>query len=320
MENFSIVRPVSLAAAMQSGGTFIAGGTDLVQLWENNVEQPRQVVDLDAVGSHDISVSADGLRLGALVTMAETAEHPAVKSGWPAISQALLLAASPQIRNMGTMGGNLLQRTRCGYFRDTGFACNKRAPGSGCPAIAGDNRDLAIFGGSEYCIATQPSDMPVALVALGASVVLQSAQGGRTIPLADLYRAPGDTPQRDTNLQPGEVIVAIVVPASPAAKRSAYLKVRDRTSYAFALAAAAVGLDMDGGTIRDARAAAGGVGVMPWRLPGVEAALRGQPASPEVLAAAAQHAGDGATPASENAFKVRLLQRTVLRALRSVAA
>ncbi len=320
MENFAIVRPASLAAATQSGGTFIAGGTDLIQLWQNNVEQPRQVVDLDAVGSHDISVGPDGLRLGALVTMAETAEHPAVRSGWPAISQALLLSASPQIRNMGTMGGNLLQRTRCGYFRDTGFACNKRAPGSGCPAITGDNRDLAIFGGSEHCIATQPSDMPVALVALGANVVLQSPQGGRTIPLADLYRAPADTPQRDTNLRPGEVIIAIVVPASMAARRSAYLKVRDRTSYAFALASAAVALDIDAGTIRDARAAAGGVGVMPWRLPSVEAALRGKPASPEVLSAAAQHAGDGATPASNNAFKVRLLQRTVLRALRSVAA
>ncbi len=319
MENFAILRPASLADAMQAGGTFIAGGTDLVQLWQNNVEQPRQVVDLDAVGSHDISVGPDGLRLGALATMAETAEHPAVKSGWPAISQALLLSASPQIRNMGTMGGNLLQRTRCGYFRDTGFACNKRAPGSGCPAIAGDNRDLAIFGGSAHCIATQPSDMPVALVALGATVVLQSPQGARTIPLADLYRAPGDTPERDTNLQPGELILAIVVPASAAAKRSAYLKVRDRSSYAYALASAAVALDIEAGTIRDARAAAGGVGVMPWRLPGVEAALRGKPLSPELLREAAQHAADGATPASNNAFKVRLLQRTVLRALRLVA-
>ncbi len=320
MENFSITRAASLTDAIRSGGTFIAGGTDLVQLWENNVEQPSQVVDLDAIGSHDISVGGDGLRLGALVTMAETAEHSAVKSGWPAVSQALLLSASPQIRNMGTMGGNLLQRTRCGYFRDPGFACNKRAPGSGCPAIAGDNRDLAIFGGSEHCIATQPSDMPVALVALGANVVLQGPQGGRTIPLAELYRAPGATPQRDTNLQPGELIIAIIVPASAAARRSAYLKVRDRTSYAFAVASAAVALDIHQGTIRDARAAAGGVGVMPWRLAGVEAALRGKPASPEVLAAAAQQASDGATPASQNAFKVRLLQRTVLRALRSVAA
>ncbi len=320
MENFAIVRPASLAAAMQSGGTFIAGGTDLIQLWQNNVEQPRQVVDLEAVGSHEISVGAGGLRLGALATMAEVAAHPAVKSGWPAISQALLLSASPQIRNMGTMGGNLLQRTRCGYFRDAAFACNKRAPGSGCPAIAGDNRDLAIFGGSAHCIATHPSDMPVALVALGASVVLQSPQGSRTLPLAALYRLPGETPNQETNLQPGEIILAITVPASPAAKRSAYLKVRDRSSYAYALASAAVALDIQAGTIHDARVAAGGVGVMPWRLPGVEAALRGQPASPEVLSAAAQHAGDGAAPASENAFKVRLLQRTVLRALRSVAA
>ncbi len=278
MQNFSLVRPsgiaAAIAAASQPGSTFIAGGTDLMQLWENNVEQASQVIDLEALPLHDISVGPEGLRLGALATMADVAADARVKAGWPMISEALLLSASPQIRNMGTMAGNLLQRTRCGYFRDAGFTCNKRRPGSGCPAIAGDNRELAIFGVSDHCIATHPSDMPVALIALDASVEVHGAAGLRTIPLSQLYREPGDRPQQDTNLAPGEVIASIIVPASAAAARSKYCKVRDRTSFAFALVSAAAGLEVEGGVIRDARVAAGGVGSMPWRLESVEAALR----------------------------------------------
>ena len=228
--------------------------------------------------------------------MAEVAAHDAVRNDFPMISQALLASASPQIRNMGTVGGNLLQRTRCGYFRDVGFPCNKRVAGSGCPALHGDNRELAIFGGSSQCIATHPSDMPVALMALDAEVEL-AAPGGKTrrLPLAHFYRAPGDTPQVETAMHPGELIVRVHVPAGAAAKNSCYVKVRDRNSFAFALVSAAVGLDIDNGTIRGARVALGGVGPMPWRLPRVEEALRGQRAEPAVFQAAAAKAGDGAS-------------------------
>ncbi len=325
MRSFNLVRPESmdaaLAAAHTDGAAFIAGGTDLMQLMKNDVAAPGTLVDLEKLNLRGIETTTQGLRLGALATMSAVAAHPAVRQGWPMISQALLLSASPQVRNMGTMGGNLLQRTRCGYFRDTGFACNKRDPGSGCPAIKGENRMLAVLGVSAHCIATHPSDMPVALMALDASVELRAADGGtRTLPLAQLYRLPGDTPHIETNLRPGELITAIVVPASDAARRSAYVKVRDRESFEFALVSAAVGLAVQDGVIQDARVGMGGVGTIPWRAPHVEAALRGRRLESNVLETAAAHAADGAEPATQNGFKLRLMQRTVLRALQTVAA
>ena len=325
MRSFNLVRPESmdaaLAAARTDGAAFIAGGTDLMQLMKNDVAAPGTLVDLEKLNLRGIETTTQGLRLGALATMSAVAAHPAVRQGWPMISQALLLSASPQVRNMGTMGGNLLQRTRCGYFRDTGFACNKRDPGSGCPAIKGENRMLAVLGVSAHCIATHPSDMPVALMALDASVELRAADGGtRTLPLAQLYRLPGDTPHIETNLRPGELITAIVVPASDAARRSAYVKVRDRESFEFALVSAAVGLAVQDGVIQDARVGMGGVGTIPWRAPQVEAALRGRRLESNVLESAAAHAADGAEPATQNGFKLRLMQRTVLRALQTVAA
>ncbi len=326
MHLFTLTHPAGIDAAVhaaQAGGAaYIAGGTDLLQLMKNDVEAPQTLVDLAALKLDGIGTTADGtLRLGALATMSKAAAHPTVRQGWPAISQALLLSASPQVRNMGTMGGNLLQRTRCNYFRDTGFACNKRDPGSGCPAIGGDNRNLAVFGVSEHCIATHPSDMPVALIALDARVELHGPQGAtRTIPLAELYVQPGDTPQTETTLRPGELIAAVLVPASAAAKRSAYLKVRDRASFAFALVSAAVGLEIENGTIRDARLAMGGVGTVPWRMETVEAELRGKKPTADVFEAAAVHAPEGAHAASENGFKLRLMQRVAARAFQSVAA
>jgi xanthine dehydrogenase YagS FAD-binding subunit len=286
-----------------------------------NVETPRQLVDVGPLQLATIDAGAAGLRLGALATMADVAAHPAVRSGWPAISEALLLSASPQVRNMGTMGGNLLQRTRCNYFRDTGFACNKRLPGSGCPAINGENRELAVFGGSEHCIATHPSDLPVALMALDATVHLQGAGGQqRDVELAEFYRLPGDTPQVETVLRPGELIIAITVPSSEAARRSHYLKVRDRTSFSFALVSAAVALEVRDGIVRDARVALGGVAPMPWRLRAVEAMLRDRSTDGDLLERAAAAAADGAHPHKQNAFKVALIRRTVLRALQTVAA
>ena len=325
MQSFTIDTPRTQSdagtAASARGAAYIAGGTDLMQLMKNNVIAPRRMVDIERLDLSAISADSHGLRLGATATMADVAAHPDVRRDWPAISQALLLSANPMVRNMGTMSGNLLQRTRCNYFRDTGFACNKREPGSGCPAIAGDSRDLAVMGTSDHCIATHPSDMPVALTALGARVELRAAGGGmRTIKLDEFYRLPGDTPHIESVLEPGELITAIVVPRTEAARASHYLKVRDRTSFAFALVSACVALDVRGGTIRQAGVAAGGVGTKPWRLPAVEDALRGKPVSDAALEAAAQRAGDGGKTTASNAFKVALLRRTVLRALHVATA
>jgi xanthine dehydrogenase YagS FAD-binding subunit len=253
--------------------------------------------------------------------MSDVGAHPAVRQRWPVLSQALLASASPQVRNMATMGGNLLQRTRCGYFRDTGFACNKREPGSGCPAINGENRMMAILGGSDHCIATHASDFAVALVALDASVELQGANGARrNVPVREFHRLPGDTPHIETVLAPGELITAIVVQDTPAARRSHYLKVRDRASFEFAVVAVAAGLQLENGTISDVRLAAGGVGTKPWHLPEVEATLRGKTLTPQLLREAALTAGQGAHTYRQNAFKLTLLRRSVLRALQTVAA
>ena len=326
MQAFTLTHPDSLDAALaagpKAGAKYIAGGTDLLQLGKDNVEAPTRLIDLEGLLPATITVAADGaLHLGALARMVDVANHPDVRNGWPALSEALLLSASPQVRNMGTMGGNLLQRTRCGYFRDTGFACNKRIPGSGCPAIPGESRNLGVVGVSDQCIATQPSDMPVALAAMDAAVLLQAPSGGaRTVPLTEFYRLPGNTPQIETNLIPGELITAIVVPASASARKSRYVKVRDRATFEFAVVSAAVALDVDQGNVRQVRVACGGVAHKPWRLPQVEAALHGRPATEANFQAASELAGQGATPTKQNAFKVKLMQRAVLRALQLAAA
>ncbi len=325
MQAFSLSQPASIDAATEAarnGGTkYIAGGTDLLQLMKDDVETPTRLIDLEALPLSGIRVGPEGLRLEAMARMSDVAAHPAVREGWPVVSEALLASASPQVRNMGTMGGNLLQRTRCGYFRDTGFSCNKREPGSGCPAIRGENRLLAILGGSEHCIASHPSDLAVALVALDTRLDLRGPDGARRqVALAEFHRLPGDTPQTETILAPGEMIEALTVPASPAARRSHYLKVRDRASFEFALVSAAVGLEVENGIVRDARVAAGGVGTKPWRLAKVEQALRGRPLSEDGLRDAAAKAGQGARPASQNGFKLILLRRTVFRALQTAAA
>jgi xanthine dehydrogenase YagS FAD-binding subunit len=325
MQSFHFVSPANvdaaLAAAATHGGKYIAGGTDLMQLMKDDVETPQRLVDLEPLSLTHIQTDNSSLRLEAMARMSDVAAHPVVRERFPVISEALLASASPQIRNMGTMGGNLLQRTRCGYFRDTGFACNKREPGSGCPAINGENRILAILGGSTHCIASHTSDLAVALLALDATVELRAPNGTlRSLPLRDFHREPGDTPQIETNLAPGEMIEAIVVPDTPAARRSHYLKVRDRTSFEFSLVSAAVAMQVDNGTIHDARVAAGGVGTKPWRLPEVEAALRNNKLNDQTLRTAAAQAGQGARPASQNGFKLTLLRRTVLRALQTVSA
>ena len=325
MQALDLIRPATLhdavAAAHGNGAKFIAGGTDLMQLLQDNVETPSRLVDLQRLGLTGVTDDEHGLRIEALARMSDVAAHPAVRERFPVVSQALLASASPQVRNMATIGGNLLQRTRCGYFRDTGSACNKREPGSGCPAIRGENRMLAILGTSEHCIATHASDLAVALLALDAEVELYRADAPpRRVPLAEFYRLPGDTPHVETVLAPGEIIAAVLVPASEAARNSHYLKLRDRASFEFALVSAAVALHAQDGVVQDVRVAAGGVATRPWRLPEVESALRGQRLHDDTLRDAATRAGEGAQAASQNGFKRTLLQRAVLRALHTVAA
>src|SRR3954464_4177259 len=312
MHPFTLERPRDLAAALASRARagrndapaeYIAGGTDMLQLLQEYVRRPERLVSLAGLLDNRIEVGAHGLRLGAAATMAEVAAHPAVIEQFPVISEALLNSASPQVRNQATMGGNLLQRTRCPYFRDVGYsACNKRAPGSGCPAIGGENRWHAVLGTSENCIAANASDLAVALVALDASVEVRGPGGQRTVPLTEFHRLPGDTPHVETVLEPGEVITAITVPASPMARRSHYLKVRDRASFEFAVVSAAVALDLDGARIRQARVAVGGVGTKPWRVPRVEAALAGASLHPAALRPAAALAAEGAQGHGHNDF------------------
>lgn len=325
MQAFTLHRPHSAAdavnAAQSPGSKYIAGGSDLMQLMKDNVELPTRLVDLDHVGLTGIHADDKGLRLEAMARMSDVAADPRVRQHWPVISEALLASASPQVRNMGTIGGNLLQRTRCGYFRDTGFNCNKRAPGSGCPAIKGESRMLAIFGVSDNCIASHASDLAVALTALDATLELRGGNGARRrVPLAEFYRLPGDTPHIETVLAPGEMIEAVTVPEAHAARNSHYLKVRDRASFEFALVSVAVALETNGGAIRDIRVAAGGVGVRPWRLPEVEGVLRNATLSDGALREASARAGVGAHPTEQNTFKLTLLRRTVLRALQTASA
>lgn len=311
MRPFELTAPATVEAAVASPGTFLAGGTTLVDLMKLNVLTPQHVLDINEVPLRGID-TADGLRIGALERMSDIAGHPGV---YPVISRALLLSASQQIRNMASIGGNLMQRTRCSYFRDVATPCNRREPGSGCPAISGANRMHAVLGTSDSCAATHASDVAVALVALDAKLRLVSATGTRTVELGSFYRLPGDTPEVENDLRPGELIAEVVVPRLDWASNSTYVKVRDRQSYEFALCSVAVALDVRDSRIVDARVAAGGVATVPWRLPGVEAALRGAPATLESFEAAAAVAADGATPLSGNGFKVSLLKRTVVRAL-----
>src|SRR5436309_7190841 len=330
MHPFTLQRPQNLSDALalraQAGrndahAEYIAGGTDMVQLLQEYVRRPERLVSLAGLLENRIDVGSQGLRLGAAATMAEVAAHPGVIEQFPVISEALLNSASPQVRNQATMGGNLLQRTRCPYFRDVGYsACNKRAPGSGCAALGGENRWHAVLGTSENCIAANASDVAVALVALDAAVEVRGADGRRTVPLIDFHRLPGATPHVETVLEPGEVIAAITVPANPAARRSHYLKGRDRASFEFAVVSAAVVLDMDGARIRQARVALGGVGTKPWRVPHVEAALAGASLDPAGLRSAAPLALEGAQGRGHNDFKIELMQRAIVRAVETAGA
>jgi xanthine dehydrogenase YagS FAD-binding subunit len=302
--------------ASHENARFLAGGTTLVDLMKHDIERPGHVIDINALPLTDVSAQPDGsLRVGAMVRNSDLAHHPLVRERFPVLSQALLAGASGQLRNMATTGGNLLQRTRCYYFRDGASPCNKREPGTGCGALHGHNRIHAVLGGSDHCIATHPSDMAVALMALDASVRVRGSNGDRTIPLADFYVLPGDRPDRENTLRTSELITAVDIPKLPFAKRSVYVKVRDRASYAFALASAAVALDHDGETIRDARIALGGVGTIPWRARGAESALRGQLMHADTYRAAAVAALAGAVPREHNAFKIELARRTIVRAL-----
>jgi xanthine dehydrogenase YagS FAD-binding subunit len=306
------------ATATGTQSAFIAGGTNLVDLMKIDVMDPKELVDINQLPMRGVALDNDGLKIGALEKMAYVAEHPEIMEHFPVISQALLKSASAQLRNMASIGGNLRQRTRCGYFRDVVMPCNKRIPGSGCPAFAGENRMHAILGVSNACCATHPSDLAVALVALDASINLQGPKGTRSIKLNDFYLLPEDTPDREHAIEPGELITGVIVPHTSWYRRSAYLKIRDRESYEFALCSAAVALDMDGLKIRDARIAVGGVGTKPWRLPEVAQALIGQRVGQETFEQAAEVATKGARPLSQNGFKVTLLKRTLTRALMHV--
>ncbi len=300
---------------------YLAGGTTMLDLMKLDVMRPQTLVDINALKKQYGSIEAkDGsLRIGALVTMAQAAAHPVVLRDYPVIAQTLKLAATAQLRNMASMGGNVLQRTRCMYFRDApGQPCNKREPGSGCAAIAGMNRQHAVLGTSDACIASYPGDLAQALIALDASIDVMGGESGkasRTLPFAQLHRQPGQTPNVETTLAPGELITAIVVPAGAHTRRSVYVKVRDRDSYQFAITSAAVALDMDGQTVREARIALGGVATVPWRAHEAEAALRGKAIDDESMAAAGQAAFKNASPQKHNAFKIELGQRTLARAL-----
>jgi len=305
----------SLAAA-DPRARYLAGGTTLVDLMKLDVETPTQLIDIARLSLTEIADLPDGgLRIGALVRNSDLAHNAAVRSRYPVLSLALLAGASGQLRNMATTGGNLLQRTRCAYFRDTSTPCNKRVPGSGCSAIGGYNRMHAVLGTSESCIATHPSDMAVALIALDARVHVRGSSGDRVIPLTELHRLPGEHPECETILELGELITAVEVPPLSFGARSTYLKVRDRTSYAFALASAAVALDLHGGVVREARVALGGVGTKPWRSREAESVLRGKRATRESYRVAAEAALAGAVAREHNGFKIELARRTLVRAL-----
>ncbi|MEH2068961.1 MAG: xanthine dehydrogenase family protein subunit M [Nostoc sp.] len=326
MQPFNYLRASDAAIAVRTANQdnqakFIAGGTNLLDLMKEGVETPQQLIDINDLPRSQIErLPNGGIRIGALARNSDVAYDANIQRQYPVLSEALLSGASPQLRNMATVGGNLLQRTRCYYFTDTGFsACNKRIPGSGCAAIAGYNRIHAIFGTSDCCIATHPSDMAVALTALDAVIHTQNANETRQMASADFYLLPGDTPDRETVLQPGELITAVELPPLPFAAGSHYLKVRDRASYDFALVSVAVALDIHNGTIADARIALGGVGTKPWKASAAEQVLIGAPANQSTFEAAAQATIRDAKPQEHNFFKVELLRRTLIQALAIVA-
>jgi xanthine dehydrogenase YagS FAD-binding subunit len=328
MKTFQLTRPKNNAEAVaavaksktaQQGADirFIAGGTTLIDLMKLNVEQPQNVVDVNRLSLEKIEASPDGgLTIGATVRNSELAWHPLVRKNYAVLSEAILSGATVQIRNMATTAGNLLQRTRCMYFRDTAMPCNKREPGSGCGAINGVNRGLAILGTSELCIASNPSDMNVAMAALEATVHVRGPKGERAIPIADFHVLPGNTPQRETVLEPGDLITHVTLPPPAPGNRSLYLKLRDRTSYEFALASAAVVITAGNGKITRARIALGGVGTKPWRSTEAEGELTDQAATEATFRKAADAALRGAKPQSQNGFKVELAKRCLVHALK----
>jgi xanthine dehydrogenase YagS FAD-binding subunit len=295
---------------------FIAGGTNLVDYMKLNVETPRKLVDINALPLDKVeTATGGGLKIGALARNSDVAHHDAVKSQYPVLSQAILSGASTQLRNMATTAGNLLQKTRCVYYRDTAYGCNKRQPGSGCSAIGGHNRMLAILGTSDKCIASNPSDQNVALAALEATIHVTGSKGDRVIPIAEFYTLPGNTPERETVLEPGDLITHVTIPALPEGAKSLYLKLRDRASYEFALASAAVVVKQSNGHIEFVRVALGGVGSRPWRSLEAEKVLHGKPATAASFRAAAEAALHGARPQSQNGFKVELAKRCLVHAL-----
>jgi xanthine dehydrogenase YagS FAD-binding subunit len=327
MQTFQFSCATTLDQAIQAGARsstaqqnaqtrFVAGGTNLIDMMKLEVERPTQIVDINTLPLSTIQATpAGGLMLGALARNSDVARHPVVVRDYAVLSQALLSGASPQLRNMATTGGNLLQRTRCVYFRDTAHACNKREPGSGCSAIGGYNRMLAILGTSKDCIATNPSDQNVALMALEATIEVKGPKGQRSIPIHEFYLVPGATPNIETVLEPGDLITGVTLPPPKAGSRSVYVKLRDRAAYEFALSSAAVQLGTEGGHIKFARVALGGVGTKPWRSMEAERALEGRPVNAASFRHAAAEALKDAKPQSENGFKVELAQRCLVRAL-----
>ena len=331
MHTFEFIRPADAAAAAtaaaqastaQQGADvrFVAGGTTLLDLMKLNVETPARLIDISRLPLATVEATPDGgLKIGATVRNSDLASHPTVRRDYAVLSQAILAGASAQLRNMATTAGNLLQRTRCMYFRDTAMPCNKREPGTGCPAITGSNRTLAVLGTSENCIATNPSDMNVAMAALEATVHVQGPKGSRAVPIGDFHLLPGRTPQRETVLEPGDLVTHVTLPPPITGSQQVYLKLRDRASYEFALASAAVVITLAGGTVTRARVALGGVGTKPWRSPEAETALVGQMANATNFRKAAEAAMRGARPQTENAFKIELAKRCLTHALHTVA-
>jgi xanthine dehydrogenase YagS FAD-binding subunit len=332
MQTFEFIRPADPAAAVataaqaktaQQGADvrFVAGGTTLLDLMKLNVETPARVLDINRLQLHRIETTPDGgLKIGATVRNSDLAHHSTVQRDYSVLSQAILNGASAQLRNMATTAGNLLQRTRCMYFRDTAMPCNKREPGTGCSAITGSNRMLAILGTSEHCIATNPSDMCVAMAALEATIHVLGAKGSRAIPMGDFHLLPGSTPNRETVLEPGDLITHVTLPPPIAGSKQIYLKLRDRASYEFALASAAVVITVASGTVTKARIALGGVGTKPWRSPEAEAALVGKPTNAANFRKSAEAAMRHAKPQSENGFKIELAKRCLTHALNMAMA
>lgn len=329
MQTFDYVKPTSIDKAIAGSGDarFIAGGTTLVDLMKLGVEEPRTLVDINLLPLDKIEkLPTGGLRIGAMVRNSDLAWNADVKQHYAVLSQALLSGASPQLRNMATTGGNLLQRTRCMYFREPGagtpggYGCNKRVPGSGCAALEGYNRIHAVLGTSDYCIATHPSDMCVAMAALEAVIHVEGPRGKRSIPFADFHKLPGDTPQIENALEPGELVTYVDLPRPVEGARSVYLKLRDRASYEFALASAAVVARVEAGHVRYVRVAMGGVGTRPWRSLEAESALLGKPAGAEQFRKAAEAALAQAKPRKDNAFKVELARRCLVRTLKLATA